>query len=152
MANTTCAVMVADLETHITRARFAGMKATTDYFMCVWGDDLDALNAVERERLFMVLPERGPMRKATCYEWVQVMVGIRYAVTAEGRARMLSDVAQLSTHIRSANGIDGVTPIITGLKSAIVAEPTYSYRNFEGATVALALLPVTLEYHVAVGG
>ena len=70
MANTTCEAIVEALEAHIVLLRLADMKSTADRYVCVFGDDLDALNAVERERAFMLLPQRGPVRKGPCVEWI----------------------------------------------------------------------------------
>ena len=79
--NTTGDVVIEAFERHLAALRLVDMRATSDRFACVWGDDLEALKSLDQERVFMFLVKVGPARKSACVGYVEGVLAIRYAVT-----------------------------------------------------------------------
>lgn len=141
MATTTADVVVEAFEAYAAACPVDGV----DGFVLVWGDGYDTLLSVERERVMMFVPSAGPMRAkgARCHDQIGGQLAVRYAVTKEGRARMLRDLEALGERVRAARSGD-----VAGLVRAHPGSPIINYRYFLGRNAALALLPVVLTYEV----
>lgn len=147
--NTTAPLVLRAFEDHLVTLVPADKLHDDDVFTLVWGDDVEALGSLERERALMVLPRVGPEPErggGRCREMIEGVITGRWPVTREGRDRMIADVIDLREHARGAPArVDGL------VKVSFMGPPYYSYRAFEGLNVALGHIPFRLSYHVAVG-
>lgn len=147
--NTDAPTVLRAFEDHLVTLVPTDKLHDADVFTLVWGDDVDALGSLERERALMVMPRLGPEPErggGRCREMIEGVITGRWPVSREGRDRMVADVIDLREHARGAPArVDGLVRV------SFPSAPSYSYRVFEGVNTALAHIPFRLSYHVPVG-
>lgn len=145
------------LELWVRRFQRPHQRQTSDVFVAILGDDVSALQSLDREAAFMVLPVEGPWAVSQCERELDAEIVLRYPVQPEARARMLTDIEALgqglalqiwSSPIAPLNAPhdDGAAAALLSIHRVVPGRPRYQYGQFPGQNTALARLPLRVEF------
>ena len=133
--------VLAAIRAYLTDLTPSSHVGAFDRFFSLHGAGMDGIDAADRDRAFVLVPEDGPSRsgRSRCADRIGLGLGVRYVDRPESEKQMLNDVIVLR------EALEGLPAAVPGIKECRVDGPRYDYQVLPDSVLVLFSLAVEFQ-------